>query len=66
MANPKKNKAPGTGKTEPSNKDQQGVDKAPGEEQGKSEQVTKEDLKGKKIDADLSVKKDRPLNRGKD
>lgn len=45
-----------------SNKDQQGVDKAPGEEQGKGEQVTNADLKGKKVDADLSDKKDQPLN----
>ena len=36
----------------PSNKDQQAVDKAPGEEVGKEEQVTKEDLKGKKVDRD--------------
>jgi hypothetical protein len=35
-----------------SNKDQQGVDKAPGEERGKAEQVTTDDLKGKKVDAD--------------
>ena len=36
----------------PSNKDQQAVDKNPGEEVGKEEQVTKEDLKGKKVDRD--------------
>jgi len=34
----------------PSNKDQQATDKAPGEEAGKGEQVTKDDLKGKKVD----------------
>lgn len=36
----------------PSNRDQQAVDKAPGEERGKGEQVTSTDLKGKKVDAD--------------
>lgn len=35
----------------PSNKDLEGNDKAPGEESGKSEQVTNDDLKGKKVDA---------------
>ena len=35
-----------------SNKDQQAVDKAPGEERDKGEQVTTDDLKGKKVDAD--------------
>ena len=43
-----------------SNADQQGVDKAPGEERGKSELVTKNDLKGKKIDADPADAKDQP------
>ena len=42
------------------NNDFQGVDKAPGEEQGKGEQVTKEDLKGKKVDRDISDPKDEP------
>lgn len=36
----------------PSNKDQQAVDKAAGEERGKADQVTTNDLKGKKVDAD--------------
>ena len=36
------------------NRQQQAVDKAPGEERGKGEKVKKEDLKGKKIDADPS------------
>jgi hypothetical protein len=43
------------------NGDQQAVDKAPGEERGKAEKVTKDDLKGKKVDADLSKESDRPL-----
>ena len=43
-----------------SNRDQQAVDKAPGEERGHAEQVTNEDLKGKKVDADPSEKKDQP------
>jgi hypothetical protein len=36
----------------PSNKDLEGNDKAPGEESGKGEEVTNDDLKGKKVDAD--------------
>ena len=44
-----------------SNEDQEGVDKAPGEEQGKSEQVTNNDLKGKKVDGDPATKKDQPV-----
>jgi hypothetical protein len=38
----------------------QGVDKAPGEDQGKEEKVTKEDLKGKKVDGDPSKESDKP------
>ena len=37
----------------PSNANRQDMDKAPGEERGKKEKVRQEDLKGKKIDADL-------------
>ena len=37
---------------EPSNQDLEGNDKAPGEESGKGEKVTNDDLKGKKVDAD--------------
>jgi len=47
----------------PGNKDFEGVDKAPGEEKGKGEKVTTRDLKGKKVDADLSKKDDQPLAR---
>jgi hypothetical protein len=43
-----------------SNKDLEGVDKAPGEERGKGEKVTIRDLKGKKIDADPSKESDKP------
>lgn len=42
------------------NINRQGEDKAPGEEQGKAEQVTGRDLKGKKIDADPSQETGRP------
>jgi hypothetical protein len=45
----------------PSNEDQQAVDKAPGEEVGHSEQVTKEDLKGKKVDRDPSKDEEQPI-----
>jgi hypothetical protein len=42
----------GKNKINPSNRDFEGNDKAPGEESGIAEQVSKDDLKGKKIDAD--------------
>ncbi|HKZ67252.1 MAG TPA: hypothetical protein VJ111_12885 [Chitinophagaceae bacterium] len=42
------------------NADWQGVDKAPGEEKGKKEKVTKKDLKGKKVDADPEKESDKP------
>jgi len=42
-----------------SNKDQQAVDKTPGEERGNTEQVTLADQKAKKVDADLSKKNER-------
>jgi len=50
---------------EPSNKDLEGVDKAPGEEQGKGEKVTTNDLKGKKVDGDPSKPSDQPLKEKK-
>jgi hypothetical protein len=59
-----KTTTPATGKDTPTmstNKNKQGVDKAPGEEQGKKEQVTDEDLKGKKVDRDITDPKDEPL-----
>jgi hypothetical protein len=43
-----------------SNQSRQAVDKAPGEERGKGEKLTKKDLKGKKPDADPSQQADRP------
>ena len=46
----------------PDTRDQQPVDKSPGEETGKGEQVTNDDLKGKKVDRDISDKKDEPLS----
>ena len=39
---------------------QQGVDKAPGEESGTHEKVTNKDLKGKKVDADPEKEEDKP------
>lgn len=47
-------------KNYPGNQDKQGVDKAPGEEQGKAEPVTNEDLKGKKVDADPEQESGKP------
>ncbi len=44
----------------PDNDQQQPVDKAPGEEVGKGEQVTNEDLKGKKVDRRLDEDEDQP------
>ena len=38
----------------------EGVDKAPGEEEGMKEKVTNKDLKGKKLDADPSKEEDKP------
>ena len=43
------------------NKDQQAVDKAPGEERGKGEKVTTDDLKGKKVDADPESPYEQPI-----
>lgn len=45
----------------PTNKDLEGNDKAPGEEEGKGEKVTNEDLKGKKVDADLEHVYEQPI-----
>ena len=47
----------------PSNRDQQGNDKAPGEGIGKAEKVTNDDLKGKKVDRNTTSDKDEPLER---
>lgn len=43
------------------NKSQQAVDKAPGEERRKGEEVTNSDLKGKKVDADPASPFDQPI-----
>jgi hypothetical protein len=45
-----------------SNSNLQGIDKAPGEEQGKKEKVTPTNLKGKKVDGDPEEETDKPLN----
>lgn len=50
----------GRGDSSKANADQQAVDKAPGEERGKKEQVTNKDLKGKKVDADPEKESDKP------
>jgi hypothetical protein len=42
------------------NRDQQTVDKAPGDERNKAEKVKPEDLKGKKMDVDPSQESGRP------
>jgi hypothetical protein len=47
-------------KKAPSNEDKQGVDKAPGEEKEQGDQVTDKDLKGKKVDRDITDPKDEP------
>jgi len=44
------------------NKSLQGVDKAPGEESGKGEKVTLNDLKGKQVDEDPSTETGKPLS----
>ena len=43
------------------NKQQQGVDKAPGEDRGQGEQVTKDDLKNKTVDPDLKRILEQPI-----
>lgn len=43
------------------NEQQQAVDKAPGEERGKAEEVKSEDLKGKKVDADPGKSFEKPI-----
>jgi len=45
------------------NSNRQGIDKAPGEERGRSEQVTNKDLKAKQVDADPSTEAGKPLNK---
>ena len=45
----------------PSNKEFEGVDKAPGEERGKGELVSNNDLKGKKVDADPDLPFEQPI-----
>jgi hypothetical protein len=59
-----KTNQPSTGGSRPDNKGKQGVDKDPALEKGKKEQVTEKDLKGKKVDADLSREEDQPLENG--
>ena len=45
------------------NKMLEGNDKFPGEEEGRADLVTNDDLKGKKNDGDPSKKEDQPLGR---
>jgi len=42
-------------------KEQQAVDKAPGEEKGQGEQVSNEDLKGKQVDRDPGDLEEQPI-----
>jgi len=44
-----------------SNNDKQDIDKAPGEERGKSEEVKTGNLKGKNVDADPTTDEGKPL-----
>ena len=46
-----------------SNRAFQGNDSDPAKEKGKGEKVTKDDLKGKKVDADPEKQSDIPLER---
>lgn len=46
---------------QPDNKSKQGVDKAPGEDKPVKEKLTEADLKGKKVDRDVSNPEDEPL-----
>ena len=47
------------------NADLQGNDKSPGEEKGKKEKLTMDDLKGKKVDGDPSLEEDQPMQQKK-
>jgi hypothetical protein len=47
---------------QPDNKGKQGVDKAPGEDKPAKEKLTEADLKGKKVDRDISDADDEPLS----
>ena len=62
MATSKQRTTPGDKKNQHTNAEWQGVDKDPAEERGKAEKVTKNNLKGKKIDGDPAKKSDKPLN----
>jgi hypothetical protein len=44
----------------------QGVDKAPGKEKEKKDNVTMTDLKGKKVDADPEKESDQPVKQKQD
>lgn len=46
---------------EEESRNRQGVDKAPGEEQGKGDKVTNKNLKGKQVDADPSKEEGKPM-----
>ena len=55
-----KKKADQAKEDEALNTQQEGNDKAPGEEKGTTEKVTNKDLKGKKVDADPTKEDDKP------
>jgi hypothetical protein len=55
-----KGKNPNGSNSSRDNRNQQAVDKAPGEERGQKEKVTQKDLKGKKVDADPAQESGKP------
>lgn len=61
MSTNKNEKQEGQKEDQQLNAEWQGVDKAPGEEEGIAEKVTKNDIKGKKVDADPAKESDKPL-----
>jgi len=61
--NPDQGKSTGSSITGPEH-GQQGIDKAPGEEPSQDNvQLIQQSQKGKKVDADLSDKQERPLDK---
>ncbi|HEY0434053.1 MAG TPA: hypothetical protein VGC95_09285 [Chitinophagaceae bacterium] len=52
-----------TGKEPNPNQSRQGIDKDPAKERQQGEQVRTEDLKGKKVDRDVTTREDEPLDR---
>lgn len=51
-----------SGETIPENRNKQDIDKAPGQEKGKGDQVSNKNLKGKQVDEDPETEEGKPLD----